>query len=456
MRKVTIQAKVTRTTVNLGLPFRRSTACLGFLMASLLISGPVTAWELTSKGAPQGTPAEPAQETPKLRIPPDPTRAYLEAIDRIESERGPYVAELSDLYLGLGEALMKAGEFESARDAYHRGVMVVRVNSGPNSPEQTNLLYLIANIETLLGEPRRAEAVMETILFINTQNYGEHSARLLPVYERVYEWYQMARPLGSDAAQFSDHERIIGLSEKMVEISAAGDQAPDSAIAFRRLGEAHFQTVRYLLDVGPPYVTLDGWVPVRTGTLESPGVVEVSIRAHFLAGRNAFRNYIELLKSDDSKTPLERAEALADTGDWYLAVSEMRQAWDLYRQAYQELADDEEHAELAESYMGQPKPVHFFNGQLGLPEDALLDSQEVSLDISMTVTRRGDVRYVEILNAPDSMSEAALGEITNQLRLTPFRPAMKAGQIVTTEAFIWQHVIQPPVQDVLQAEEATS
>ena len=75
-----------------------------------------------------------AQDAVAEYVPPhDPANDYLEAIDRIEAEYGPYATELSDLYLGLGQALLDRMEFEKARDAFNRGVMVVRVKSGPGS-----------------------------------------------------------------------------------------------------------------------------------------------------------------------------------------------------------------------------------------------------------------------------------------------------------------------------------
>ena len=44
-----------------------------------------------------------AQEEPALYVSPeDPVNEYLDAIDLIEADYGPYALELSDLYLGLG------------------------------------------------------------------------------------------------------------------------------------------------------------------------------------------------------------------------------------------------------------------------------------------------------------------------------------------------------------------
>jgi len=384
-----------------------------------------------------------AEETAAGYVSPhDPATDYLDAIDRIEGDYGPYATELSDLYMGLGQTLLDRGDYERARDAFHRGVMVVRVNSGPNSPEQTNHLYLIAGIEMLRGEAKAADEVLDNIQFINSSYFGEDSPEMLPVLDRIYQWYQMTRPPGAEFTRYADYERIIELTEDMVRVSEAvnGKTHPETAAAYRRLGEAQFQAVRYLMGQTMT-LSLDDYVAVSGGTLYTPGVVKVSVGEHYDTGRKAFKKYLEAMQANESTTPLEYAEALADLGDWYLLFEKTRMSRNLYEQAYATLAQSEDYAKLADSYMAHPKPVHFVTPQPGLLEDLPAELGELNLDISMTVTSFGDVRYVEVINAPEGLSEDNLWLIKKQVRETPFRPAVKAGEVVTTKEFIWQYAI---------------
>jgi len=449
------QAKTVRTTAFFGLRQTQLTGWLGLMAAGFLWATPALTTEEVQQDAPGG------EEAPKLYLPPEPTRPYLDAIDRIEEERGPYATDLSDLYLGLGEEFLKNGEFEEARDAYHRGVMVVRVNAGPNSPEQTNLLYLIANIETILEEPKQADKILENIRFVNTQFYGEDSPELLPVYERMYEWYHTARPLDLDESKYEDYMRLIDLTDEMktVSESALGPSHPDTLRAYRRLAEAHFQAMRFAVHEEEwiePRIIVASDIPYQT----IAGFDEMSMREHYTDGRDAFRRYIELLEADPATTSLEHAEALADLGDWSLHFEKYRSARNLYEQAYQVLAASDDYAELVDNYLGSPKPMKFVDIYRVPIEGAPLESEEQRVDVSMTVTRIGDVRYVEILNPPEDMSEDNLKEIKRELQDTPFRPSLKDGKAVTTEGFIWQHVIraEPPSEppEEIQAEERTS
>ena len=396
--------------------------------------------------APQLSVTALGQEPEGSYLPiPNPANDYRDAIDRIEGDYGPYATELSDLYLGLGQALFEGGEYEKALDALNRGIMVKRVNSGPNSPEQTNHLYLIANVETLLGNLDAADGALRNIYFVNAEHHGELSPEMLPVLERMYYWYLTTRPPGSDVSDYADYERSIDMAEQMVKISepALGPADPVTAAAYRRLGEAQFQAVRYLLGQGM-VLTMDAYVAVSSRTLDSASVVKVPVGRHYDSGRKAFRQYLEALAQDPSKTPMDVAQAYADLGDWYLAVGKTRNAREHYEQAYQVLAGNAEYAAMAENYLGQPKPVHFF-----APPPEFLSHLEnplpaMNLDISMTVTSYGNVRYAQVLNAPEEVPEDVLGDILRLLRETPFRPAMKSGELVTTKDFIWQFAILPP------------
>jgi len=314
------------------------------------------------------------------------------------------------------------------------------VNSGPNSPEQTNHLYLIANIETMLGEKDAADQVLHNVYFINSEYYGEDSLELLPVLERIHAWYELTWPTGSEEPDYNDYDRMRELTEKIVDINKAnyGESHPETARAYRRLGDAEFQIVRHL--------TSEDWmVAITSGTLESRGGGSISVTDHYDEARKAYKKCIDGLRASPTTTPLELAEALVNQGDWYLVFGRSRRARNLYEEAWQILAQDDEYAELVESFLGQPRPMHFVEPPPTYLEELPPELEALSLDVSMTVTSFGDVRYVEVKNPPEVLSKQQLGVIEREVRETPFRPAMKAGEVVTTKDFIWQFAVAPQV-----------
>lgn len=400
--------------------------------AFALVAG-VAGWPAHGQDAGAVLAAQPAAG---YVSPLQPVDDYFAAIERIESEFGPYATELSDLYLGLGQSLLDTGDYEKARDAFHRGVMVMRVNSGPNSPEQTNHLFLIANIETLLGERKTADAILHNIQFINASYYGEDSPELLPVLERMYQWYQVARPLSSSRVKFSDFDIAIELREEMLELSEQvnGEDHPYTAQAYRRMGEAHFHAARFLTRDDPV---------ITFARANQEGMITGDATHHFDEGGKAIRKYLELLLASDGVSGAEVSRALAEMGDWYLVLGRLTTARGLYRKAYEVLAQDESGRESAEHSLGRPQPVYFMQPLGRVPEGLTSDPELASLNVSMTVNGAGKPLYVEILDAPEEVPADVIEGIRREVLDTPFRPALREGKVVTTRDFIWQYWFLP-------------
>jgi hypothetical protein len=267
---------------------------------------------------------------------------------------------------------------------------------------------------------------------------------MVPVIERMNQWYVAARPPGSELSEYEDHTRTIELMQKLVTIQELhhGPAHAETAAAYRRLGEAQFLTVRYLLAQGIEF-TLDTRMDLLSRTMDTEGGVKVSIGDHYYAGRSAFSKYFDSIEADGSLTPQDYARAHAEMGDWYLGVGKFRNARQRYEQAYRVLAQSDGHTELADTFMAQPRPLHFFQPPPDFLSDAEVAIPEMHLDIALTVTSKGDVLSAEVLNAPADLPADILDDILRLVRDTPFRPAMKAGDVVTTKDFIWQFAVLP-------------
>lgn len=361
---------------------------------------------------------------------------YFDAIERVEDEYGPYATQLSDLYLGLGQSLLNTGDYDKALDAFHRGVLVVRVNYGPNSPEQVNHLYLIANVLTLLGDEKEVEEVLRNIHFINWDHYGGNDPELLPALQRMHDWFLRARPPGSAIADYGDYRAMIQLAEEMASVSQTtrGGAHPETARAYRRVGEAQFQMARYMSEN-----EMAAFLALGLNPMEATADVQAIARTHYDAGRRAFESYLEVLSADPANTPLDHARARAELGDWFLVFGRSRSARQYYEEAFAMLSRSDEYAQFADSYLGRPAPVYFFEPGPGVADNERSDSGDIPLDISMTITRSGDARDVEILHPPDNLSEDDVEAIERQVKEMIFRPALKAGEVVTTENFVWRY-----------------
>lgn len=367
----------------------------------------------------------------------DPVRDYLEAISQAESLGGAYANELVDLYHGMGQSLANLGELEEARDAFHRAAMVSRVNSGPNSLEQTNYLYSIADIEFRVGDPEAAVSALEQIYRIHAHHHGEDNPDMLPVLEQISSWYADRLERSAGPARPSDYENLNYLAERIAYLTEAryGLADPRSAMSNRALAQAHFRAIHQ--------VALSGQSPVPELVMNSdvrgnPLNPSRLIVDHFLAGEAALKRAVESWQLNPEATDLHLAEAVAQVGDWNLAFEYNRSAEHNYEEAYRILADSPEFGALVEDYLGRPAPIRVMNTTASFVRDLDPSDAESNLEISMTVMPNGRLENVEIIRAPGSLSEEKSQEIKRILEGALFRPALVDGKVHALEGFVWK------------------
>lgn len=367
----------------------------------------------------------------------DDIGTYMQAIENAETLGGPYAMELVDLYYGFGQALLEEGDLKGARDAFHRTAMVSRVNSGPNSLDQTNYLYSIARVEALLGNFEESIKVLESIYSLHARSYGENNPEMLPVLQQINQWYEEQLPLSAPLTRSSDFENRSYLADRIAQLTQRRDGigSVQTAERYRASGQLHFRSVYYMLQSGEPPLQELVFNEEQVG---AQWYFQRSISAHFQEGEEAFSRVVDSWRQNPEGTALEVAEAIAQLGDWYLALQHFRSAEKQYEAAYQLLANSTEYSHIADDYFGSPSPLRFLNTEERFVR--VLDAPVAikGLEVSMTVTRNGRLIDVEVISAPQGESQEDLNRMKSQLEHTRFRPAVINGEVETTEDFVWR------------------
>jgi tetratricopeptide (TPR) repeat protein len=366
----------------------------------------------------------------------DPVAEYLTAIERAESQDGAYAAELVDLYYGMGQLLLEQGELETARDALYQTVMVARVNAGPNSLEQTLYLYSIADIELRLGNRTAAMDVLDNIYLIHARHHGEDNPALLPTVEKIYDWY--VRQLSPAAVPLlpEDLQNLSYLMGRAAALTEAeyGLGHARTALRYRELGQIHYQAIRYFAQTGQtpnPELVLASEGSTNQALLERVAV------DHLKAGEAAFERAVQAWQQNPDATDLERAEAMAELGDWYLVFRYFQKARRQYEEAYSLLAHSDGYRDLAEAYLGAPAPLRFLNRADRFARN-LQPVPEGALEVSMAVSLNGRLYDVEIVRAPEALSPEQLTALKADLESTRFRPAVVNGRSQSVSGYVWK------------------
>lgn len=381
-----------------------------------------------------------AQETlPASAV--DPVAEYLAAIERAESLGGAYAAELVDLYYGMGQLLLKQGELEPARDALYRTVMVARVNAGPFSLEQTPYLYGIADIELRLGNRSGAIDVLDNIYVIHARHHGENDPALLPAIEQIYDWYANRLSPAEVPLLPADLQNLSYLAGRAAVLTEAeyGLGHARTALRYRELGQIHYQAIRYFAQTGQ--------MPNPELVLESEGSSNIDLLEgapvdHLKAGEAAFERAVLAWQENPAASDLQRAEAMAELGDWYLVFRYFSKARRQYEEAWRLLARSDGYRDLAEAYLGVPAPLRFLNREDQFARD-LHPAPAGGLEVSMTVSLTGRLYDVEIIRAPDAFSPEQRSALKAHLESTRFRPAVVDGRSQSVSGYVWRM----PAQD---------
>ena len=394
---------------------------------------------LASADLPAGAAAMQQAENDLPAPPPrnDPVIDYLDAIEQAESLGGAYAAELVDLHWGMGKQLLEQGELMWARDAFYQAVMVSRVNAGPHCLEQTPYLYSVADIEFRMGDRAGAVHLLDSIYRIHARHFGENSPELLPEVQNIVAWYRERLQQEGQPARPSDFQNVSYLLAREAALTEAryGLGHPATALIYRELGQAHYQALRFFFETGlSPN-------PELVMASEGSGKVELmaeSTGEHLQAGEQAFDRAARSWLANPDATELQRAEAVAELGDWYLAFRYFNKARSQYEQAYRLLENSGEFRPLAERYLGVPAPLRFLDPaeRFGLgPQPA---PGESLLEVSMAVSLTGRIYDIEILKAPADLSEDDRHTLKEYLATTRFRPAVVNGRSSSIEGFVWK------------------
>jgi tetratricopeptide (TPR) repeat protein len=363
---------------------------------------------------------------------------YLDAIDHTESLSSAYSTELADLYLGLGKTLLDKKEYEGAKEAFQQGMQIVRVNYGLNSPDQTNYLFAIADIETYTDNRNSADDVLQNIYSIHARNYGENTAGMLPVLKQLMNWYEVNRPMNLGSSRYVDMEIPAALANRMAAImeKEKGLAHPETAAVYRQIGQIYWRSAEYLLGRG---ISVEPGIIISTGAPpQNANTRGISIKSLINNGRDALTKVAESVGSNEDRSPVQYAEAIAQLGDWNLSFGRKQTASLSYQQAYKVLAEGGQMTSQADAYFGDPIPVRFMDEKLRPIVELVPDVNVPELEISMTVTEGGRPLDVKILNPPANTPKDSMRKMRRMVSVMRFRPRLANGIPQRAKNFVWR------------------
>ena len=378
---------------------------------------------------------------------------HLYAIEQKQSELGPYDPELSEMVFSLGKTLQLSQRYDEAITAYKRSLYLKRINNGIYSLSQEPMLRGIIESQNKQGLTTEVSENYDQLLWIYLKTYGQNDVRLIPLLDEISQWHLDAYTQ-TGLRQDGYHLRAaVDLYTKAIELSAQ-HQGPLNLKLIKLLRNlaitnyyyaSHQQLYPEFSDIGTP-------VPFGYRSFGSAGDDMLRRGSFYLQGRSAHNKILDILDNNPEVTPIDKAMAQTDLGDWYLLFGRYNLALGAYEQAHSVMAGEKQQKEVLGALFGTPTMLPKLDTwdrwktieetSPSVPNnnsDAIENPSAVVLDnyvnLSADITTKGSATNLQIQEIhPESASE--YGPRAQQtIRARKFRPRFEDGVPAPTTAF---------------------
>jgi TonB family protein len=355
---------------------------------------------------------------------------FTEALNLIEQHEGAASHRTLTPLRGLGFSFAARDRHEQAIPYLDRALLISHRTNGLFDVRQQPILEQLANSLTKINQALDAERHVNYMLHVGERAYGKDDPRLVPVMCSVGDWNAAVGYFDIARRHYRDAIRLV---EKKL-----GENDPAVVLPLRRLAYSYIQELDFrakgLLD---PEEMNDPEQIQMNRRPDNPRYISTD-------GQRALQRALKILKSDANASPQLLLETLVEMGDWYQVKQDTAKALDYYGQAAQTFAQvaAKGDAKSAQDPLAFPVRVYF-----PVPSPiarsykmALPDSEEVYVQMELTVTSEGLVEQAKVIDS--SAYPRNTSEILQAIKDARFRPKFVNGAPVEVTAFTFREVFR--------------
>ena len=361
---------------------------------------------------------------------------FSEAITDSEILAGAWDNSLVEQLNSLGALQQQQGDHLGAIETHERAIHVQRINSGLHTIEQTPLVEQMIDSFIAMGDWTQVDVYQNYLFYIQQKFYGNNDPRLIPALGDLANWHTRAftmRQGESLAMRLSSAQMLFKAAARMVEVHFGPDD--DRYVEYLRGVARSAYLVALNQDLLRDLARAQFRAPQET--LRDMLYWHFPIvPTGFRAGEDALLAIREYYMDREGEAE-QLAEATAQVADWYLLFNRRAPAREMYLEAWETVAEEENADELRLRLFGQVREIPVFaaddNGwmieNLGFMED--VEVEEVSynhIDLRFDVTQWGEVRNIETVGEPSPQTESQQGWVRRNVRDSMFRPMLVDGE----------------------------
>ena len=334
------------------------------------------------------------------------------AIDILEDNYDRLDKQLVNPLKGLAAAQLGNGRPDLALRTFSRAVHITHVNEGPHNMDQVELLESVAETNLRLGFTDEARDAHEKIYSLNERFYRSNMLALVPSLIRRAQWQHRTGYFNDERTTY---RRVIRILED-------------------RKGKSDPSLVEPLMQLGRSYEFIDRH---STAVPQSTDAINAEIY---------FKRAVRIAEENPDVDWLQLANAKLALGDYHMKRQSAPSARKVYREVWELLSGEDERLEYRERALENLNPLRIgdlpdFAGEAS-PDDRIasdVDLRQGSVALRYSVTMRGRVTDVELIEFEPAEFSDLLREAQRELRTRFYRPRFADGQPVNTGNQVLTH-----------------
>lgn len=332
---------------------------------------------------------------------------YELAVAIIEGKSDNLDINLAEPLLGIGYAYLDSDRPDLALPKLERSLHVRQVNEGLHNLDQAEILDVLIDAYRAMGESNDAIAAADRLVLLYGRNFSDRSMEVVPALLRKGQVYGEAKNWREERNAYDEAIRVVEHNE--------GKRSSGLSRPLISFGQSH---QREYFDL----------FLAATAEEELPDKRLLSEAETHLA------DALEFAREDADVDWRILTEALLALGDFYTLIEEPGRARIMYRDAWQLLTDDDTRTAIRGALLETPVPLLQPEPDLtvALPFDEQGNPTAAGWETGyivtqFTVTRRGRLADIGLLEMSPERNEAIEAEVKLALSRHVFRPRFESG-----------------------------
>jgi tetratricopeptide (TPR) repeat protein len=326
----------------------------------------------------------------------------------------------------MGNVLQNLGRHKDAIAAFQRALQIQRVSNGIYGLGQEPIIKEMITSYEALGDTEEAFNSYQQLQWVYSKTVRPGDPRMIAMLREKSQWHINAyqqNPGSNNLYHLANaHELLVAAIE--------GTGSQNSLQVIPLLEE--LASVNYkLADHGRrhPVGMKEGFTMTTGRTLEQDPLSESEILVvnSYRNGRIALEKIAIIRAQDPEADPRDKAEAIANLGDWYLLFGRRSAASQAYKQAWQTLsADPEKQVKM----FGRPTILNtnpLFQGAEKSPP-----ADQGSVVARLSISTNGKATVEELVEPSLEGNQAQQELIVRELTKARFRPKLVDGNMVAS------------------------